>query len=267
MTTEKGEKDRVKSLEKALNLLIALSENGAPMSLDELTLTNGLTKTSCFRLLQTMKNLNFVDQNPENKHYHLGSRNISIGAAALNGLNLMPTALPFMQKLQQETGETVNLAILEGTEIVFVERLESKHILSTHHRIGDRLPVHCTCMGKSILAFLPQHKTDEVLRRIRFTPKAPGTITTREAFSKELEEVRQRGLAFNREELEQGLYAVAGPIRNHRGEAVASINIAFPGVRHQLRQAVETFSPLIIEACVEISKRMGFHGRNVPSPR
>jgi IclR family KDG regulon transcriptional repressor len=258
MTGDKDEKDRVKSLEKALNLLILLSKNPSAMSLDDLTHGSGLKKTSCFRLLQTMKNLNFVEQDPGSKNYYLGSRNISIGAAALNGLSLRRTALPYMQRLQEETDETVNLAILEGTEIVFVERLESKHILSTHHKIGDRLPLHCTCMGKTLLAFLPEHKTDEILSQIQFTRKTARTITSKEAFKKELKKVRDEGVAVNMEELEQGLCAVAGPIRNYSGEAIASINIAFPVVRHDPKQALTKFAPMIKQACLEISKSLGF---------
>jgi DNA-binding IclR family transcriptional regulator len=258
MTGERDEKDRIKSLEKALNLLIVLSKSKSALSLDELTRQTELKKTSCFRLLQTMKKLNFVEQDPGSKDYYLGSRNISIGAAALNGLSLRRTALPFMQSLQRETKETVNLAILEGTEVVFVERLESEHILSTHHKIGDRLPVHCTCMGKSILAFLPESKLEDVLREIRFTRRTPHTIASQEAFRKELKDVRDRGLAVNIEELEQGLCAVACAVRNYSGEAVASINIAFPVIRHDPEQAIKTFAPRLKQACMEISKSLGF---------
>ncbi|MEW6265842.1 MAG: IclR family transcriptional regulator [Thermodesulfobacteriota bacterium] len=258
MTENKDEKDRVKSLEKALGLLILLGDSSSSLSLDQLTQQAGLKKTSCFRLLRTMMRLGFVEQEAETKNYHLGSRNISIGAAALNSLSLRRTALPYMRELRKETGETVNLAILEGTEIVFVERLESEHILSTHHKVGDRLPVHCTCMGKSLLAFLPEHKLNEVLSQIRFTRRTPRTITSREAFLTELKKVRAQGLAVNVEELEPGLGAVAGPIRNHRGEAVASINIAFPTIRHDPKQAITRFAPKVKEACLAISRSLGF---------
>jgi len=258
MTEERDEKDRVKSLEKALNLLIVLSKSKSAMSLDDLTSEAGLKKTSCFRLLQTMKKLNFIEQEPGSKNYYLGRRNISIGAAALNGLSLRRTALPFMRELQRETKETVNLCVLEGTEIVFIERLESEHILNSHHNIGDRLPVHCTCMGKSILAFLPEQKVEDVLSEIRFTRRTPYTIASQEAFRKELEGVREKGMAVNVEELEQGLCAVACPIRNHIGEAVASINIAFPVIRHDPKQAFKRFSPKLKSACLKISKSLGF---------
>jgi DNA-binding IclR family transcriptional regulator len=259
MTVDRAGKDKVKSLEKALNLLILLSKSASAMSLDDLTHLAGIKKTSCFRLLQTMKRLNFVGQELDSKNYYVGNRNISIGAAALNGLNLRRTALPFMQRLQEETGETVNLSILEGTEIVFVERMESKHILSTRHKIGDRLPAHCTCMGKSILAFLPGPKADQILKQIQFIRKTPRTITSIEAFKRELEEVRSRGLALSIEELEQGLCAVAGPVRDHSGEAIGSINIAFPMIRYKPQEALRTFGPKIEHACLEISKSLGFY--------
>jgi DNA-binding IclR family transcriptional regulator len=252
------QKDGVKSLEKALNLLVVLSRSDAAMGLDDLTRQAGLKKTSCFRMLQTMKNSNFVEQDAGTKRYRLGVRAISVGAAALKSLNLRRIALPLMEKLHSQSGETINLGILDGTEVVFAERLESKHILSTHHNIGDRLPVHCTCMGKCLLAFLSDTKRSEILRRIRFDSRTGRTITSPEVFEKELEKVRKTGLAVNNEELEQGLCAVSGPVRNYTGEAVASINIAFPLMRHDQAKAMKVFAPLVKDACAEVSRILGF---------
>ena len=117
-----------------------------------------------------------MEQAPKSKLYRLGPRNVSLGAAAMKGMTLRRLARPFMRKLQEMSRETVNLSVLDGAEVVFVERLEAGHIVSTHHRIGDRLPVHCTCMGKAILAFLPEAGLEAVLTRITFEQKTEKTL-------------------------------------------------------------------------------------------
>lgn len=254
----RSQNDRVKSLEKGLNLLLLLSRQEGALSLERITRLSGLNKTTCFRLLKTMQDMGFVDQEPGSKLYRLGPRNISLGAAALQGLSLRSLALPFMQRLRELTQETVNLSVLDGTEVVFIERLEAKHIISTHHRIGDRLPAHCACMGKAILAYLPPHKLQTVLDKIRFEKKTPNTLSDRGALERELEKVRQEGLAYNREELEKGLCAVAAPVLGHAGEAVAGLNVAFPLVRHDLHEAMDRFAPEVKRAAEGISKLLGF---------
>ena len=251
-------KDRVKSLEKGLHLLMILSQSKSNLSLDEVTKRSGYTKTACFRLLKTMQDLNFVEQHPQNSTYRLGPRNISVGAAALKNLSLRDLALPVMQRLQTSTGETINLSVLDQAEVVFIERLEATHIISTHHHIGDRLPVHCTSMGKALLAFLPQHQLDQVLQRIRFESKTEKTVISIDGLAKELVQVRKTGLARNNEELEQSLCAVAAPVLDHMAQPVAALNIAFPLIRHQFKEAVDQYGPQVKQAAKDISKLLGY---------
>jgi IclR family pca regulon transcriptional regulator len=253
-----ADKERVKSLEKGLRLLVLLSRQESPLSLDEITRLSGFKKTVCFRLLQTMKDLNFVEQDSKTKNYRLGWQNISIGAATLKDLSLRRVALPFMQKLRQDTGETVNLAILEGTDIVFVERLEADHILGTRNRIGERLPVYCTCMGKAILAFMPPSRQEEIISKIDFRPLTGRTLTTPEQLRRELARVRSEGVAVNDEELEDGLCAIGAPLMDYTGFAVAALNVAFPTFRHSKEKALRNFAPAVKEASRKISTLLGY---------
>lgn len=257
---EKVDKERVKSLEKALNLLILLSRQAEEMSLDELSREADISKTSCFRLLQTMRRQNFVEQSPHSKKYKLGRRNISIGAAALSKQSVRALALPYMNRLRAETEETVNLAVLDGTEIVFVERIEGSFIVNSNLRVGSRLPVYCSSMGKALLAYLPTHKLDRIIGAIKFERKTSKTIDSRELLLEELAAIRKAGVAINNEELEKGLFAVAGPIRDHSGEAVAALNISFLLVRHGREKAIGKFIPVVKEACQDISTTLGYNG-------
>lgn len=246
-----------KTLTNGLNLLILLSRQETAASLDELTKLSKLSKTACFRLLATLKELNFVEQDAQTKCYRLGAQNISIGASALNSLGLRHVAMPFMEELRTLSNETVNMAILEGTEIVFVARLEANHIINTRHRIGERLPAYCTCQGKAIMAFSPPDKLEKMLGQIEFKAATEQTITTLQDFRTELALIRRRGIATNAQELEKGLCAVAAPILDYTGYALASLNIAFPLLRHSEQEAIDDFAPAVAKACQEISRMLG----------
>lgn len=256
---KKGDKERVKSLEKALNLLIILSRQSEDISLDLLSREAGISKTSCFRLLQTMKGLNFVAQSPRSKQYRLGPRNISIGAAALNRQSVRDLALPHMNRLRSETDETINLSVLDGDEIVFIERIEGRFIVNSNLKVGSRLPVHCSSMGKAMLAYLPEFELEQIMAGTRFEKKTANTIGTEGRLLEELEAIRKSGVAINDEELEKGLFAVAGAIRDHSGEAVAALNISFPLVRHDRENAMQEFVPIVKKACREISALLGYN--------
>jgi len=253
------DRDHVKSLEKGLALVCLLSRHGAPLKLENLVKLSGMKKTSCFRILQTLARLDFVAQDPETRGYTIGPAMVSIGLSALaSRRGVREQALPYMKEIREKTGATVNLGILSGPDIIFVERLRSAYIMEANLRVGSRLSAHCSSMGKAILAHLPEPELEEILRQIRFDRKTKGTITSIEALKRELEEIRRKGYAVNNEELEKGLFAIAAPVRNHAGTAVAALNISFPLMRHSKQEALRIFVPLIMGACRKISLSLGF---------
>ncbi len=258
MNSDSKGRNHIRALEKGLELLILLSRHDTELSLERLSKEAGFSKTTCFRLLQTMRRLNFVTQSAETKGYQLGPRNISIGTAALDRQSVRTIAVPYMRRIRAQTNETVNLTILDGAEVVFVERIEANFIVNSNLYVGSRLPVHCSSMGKAILAYLPENKLVEVLDKLVFQPRTAKTITSRSRFIEELAGIRTTGTAINNEELEKGLFAIAGPIRDHSGEAIAAMNISFPLVRHHIQDALADFVPIIKETCIEISSLLGF---------
>ena len=258
MNSDPKSRNHIRALEKGLELLIFLSRQDKEVSLERLSKKAGFSKTTCFRLLQTMRRLNFVTQSAETKCYQLGPRNISIGTAALDRQSVRSIAVPYMRRIRAQTNETVNLTILDGVEVVFVERIEANFIVNSNLYVGSRLPVHCSSMGKAILAYLPEDKLSEVLDKLDFQPRTAKTITSRSQLIEELAGIRTTGMAINNEELEKGLFAIASPIRDHSGEAIAAMNISFPLVRHHIQDTLADFEPIIKAACVEISCLLGF---------
>ena len=252
------DKDHIKSVEKCFVILDYLHAGRRLMTLDEITQATGYKKTTCFRLLKTLRTLGIVELSPATKKYQYGPRLAAIGLTALKNMNLRNTALPILQQLRDETGETVNLTILSRSEILYVERIMSDYLVNVNVNIGDRLPVHCASMGKAILAYLPEDRLDTILSSISFEKKTNNTIVSRSELLRELEQIRSKGYAVNDEELEKGLRAVAAPIFNYTGEAFAATNIAWTTARHPERRTFSEYAVKIVAAAEKISRLMGF---------
>jgi IclR family pca regulon transcriptional regulator len=205
-----------------------------------------------------MLSLEILEQDLKTKSYQFGPRLVSIGLAALKNMSLIKIALPILQKLRHETRETVNLSILSGSEIVFVERLMSNYIVNLNVNVGDRLPVYCASMGKVILAFMNPNDAGRIMANLNFEARTKRTIIDLNSLKKELTEIKIKGFAINDEELEKGLRAVAAPIFKHTGEAFAAINITWTTARHPSRKTFEIFTPQIMAAAEKISALMGY---------
>lgn len=250
------DRDYIQSIERCFTILDHLSSPDSPLSLEDLTQKTGLNKTTCFRFLKTMRQLGLVEQ--DRKTYHLGQKIVSLGLKALKGLNIRQEALPVMQKLREETGETVNLSLLSGTEIIFIERVMSDYIVNSNINVGDRLPVYCASMGKVILAYMSEERAAAIISQLKFKAKTERTISSPTSLKKELTEIRDRGYAINNEELEKGLRAVAAPIIDYTGEAFAAINVAWTTARRPFKRTFTDFAEKVVEAAEKISLAMGF---------
>lgn len=252
------DRDHIQSIERCFTILNFLSSTHSILTLESLTQKTGLNKTTCFRFLKTMRRLGLVEQNPDKKTYQLGPAVVSLGLKALKGMNLRHAALPVMQNLRNETEETVNLSLLSGTEIIFIERLMSDYLVNANINVGDRLPVYCASMGKVILAFLSEEHAAEIISQLEFKGRTGRTIISHALLEKELAAIRARGYALNDEELERGLRAVAAPIIGYSGEAFAAINIAWTTARRPSRRTFTDFAGKVVAAAEKISLAMGY---------
>jgi IclR family transcriptional regulator, pca regulon regulatory protein len=258
------DRDYIKSLEKGIHLISLISQHGSPLRLEDLVKRSGMKKTSCFRILQTLTRSEFVVRAGDDASYFVGPKLISIGLSAFDRMGIREAALPFMKDIRLRTGTTVNLAVLSGPEVIFVERLQSAYIVETNLRVGSRISAHVSSLGKAMLAFLPDAEVDPILDVLHFEKKTPKTITSVSALKQELREIRRRGFALNNEELEKGLFGIAAPLRNYSGAAVAAMNISFPLLRHSKKEAIEKFCPLVLDACRNISLSLGFQESQPP---
>ena len=211
------------SLERGLAILSQFSTDRRLIGVSEVANELGLTRSTAHRYIATLARLGYLRRDPASRKYILGPRVLDLGFTAINSMELRDVAAPHLRRLCDETGHTVNMAILDDVDIVYVERLRASRRLQNEIdldlHVGSRLPAYCTSMGKVLLAFLPDAERDELLSRVTFARRGPNTLTSKDALLAELRRVRAAGIAVNNEELAYGLRSVAvpGARRGRRG--------------------------------------------------
>ena len=240
-----------------MQILEAFTEGTSSLSLTEIASSVGLDKSTTFRFAHTLEKLGYLERNPETKQYRPGLRVLRLGFAALNSLDIAQIAQPHLKALSAECGETANMTVRDGAEIVYVVRIKTRQIISANLQVGSRLPVYCTCMGKAQLIDLSRQELDALLGEGPYPKIGPNTITTLDALIVELDQVRQQGYAVNDEELAAGLRAVAAPVRHRNGEIVAAINISVPTARASRQELEQVLAPMVTETAREISLALG----------
>jgi len=226
-STEVGE---VRTLERGLHLLETLSE-AETLSLSELARRTELSPSTAYRLLETLRRRGFADWDEGRGLWKVGLRAYQVGSAFLTRGGLVDAAMLEMEKLVDELNETVNLAVLDGKEAVYIAQVEGRQLIRMFTRIGARAPLYCTGVGKALLM---EHSDSDVRRILgsgpfkRYTNK---TLTSPEAFLRALSEARTKGYALDNQEREDGVRCIATPLRDNWGKVVAAISLSAPASR------------------------------------
>jgi DNA-binding IclR family transcriptional regulator len=218
----------IRSLATALDLLDCLADE-PELGVAELGRRLGIAKSSAHRILKTLAARGYVRQVPETRTYRLGIRLHELGEIVASRSQLRDLALPLLESIRTQTGETVHLAVPEGGQMFYVERLESYHGLRFSSRVARMRPIHLTSSGKAVAAFNPS--VADAAIAMGFIQRTPRTIRTMEQFVRCLAETRSRGYAFSIEEDEPGLASVAAPVLDRTGVARAAISVAGPVTR------------------------------------
>jgi IclR family transcriptional regulator, pca regulon regulatory protein len=250
------------SLERGLAILSAFTPELPELGISELARELGLSRSTSHRYVATLTRLGYLQQNTATRKYRLGPRVLDLGLSAINSMELRQISSPHLQQLSDETGRTVNMAILDGADIVYIERCRTsgpgQREIDLALHVGSRLPAYCTSMGKVLLAYLPAAEQAALIDGIDFVDRGPNTITTRGALAAELERVRNSGVAVNNEELAYGLRSIAVPVWGQAGEVVAAINLAVHRSAGSIDDLVDRLSPMLHRAAAEISARLGY---------
>jgi DNA-binding IclR family transcriptional regulator len=225
-------KSPIQVIERMIKLLDVLSYYHDPVSLKQLALETGLHPSTAHRILGAMAMSGFVER-ADPGTYRLGIRLLELGNLVKSRINIRDSAQPLMQQLHQQIGESVNLGVRQGDEIVYVERTSSgRSSVRVVHLVGARAPLHVTAVGKLYLVEDGIEKIRDYAKRTGLPRYTATSITTLPLLEKELDRVRRHGVAFDNEEIEQGLRCIAAPVRDDTGELVAGLSVSAPAERH-----------------------------------
>lgn len=243
-----------KTLLKGIQVLEALSASPAPRGVSELAAELGITKANAHRLLRTLVAAGYAVQDETTGRYSLSLRMWEKGVAALSGLELSDVARPRLRELSEEADESVQLAVLQGSDIVYIDKADSRHPLRATTQIGSRVPAYCVSTGKTLLA-----STDGALSRLRFPLKrfTATTIGSRELLEKELAQVIREGFAVNRGEWREGIWGIAAPIHDAQGMPVAAVDVWGPELRFR-GTATRRLARLVVACASDISRSLGY---------
>ncbi|MGH2382836.1 MAG: IclR family transcriptional regulator [Candidatus Limnocylindria bacterium] len=243
-------------VDRVVDILETFTQLGPELGVSEISRALNLKKATAHRLLASLRRRGLVAQNPATRRYRLGMKLWELGSMATNHVEWIDRVKPFLQQLTERTGETTHLAVLSDGQVLYVDKVESAHSLRMPSQVGRRLPVHCTGIGKALVAFLPAEVLSGLIARRGMASFTPNTITDRRRLADELEGVRSRGYSIDNEEIEEGLVCIGAPVRDHTAHVVAAISIAGPSSR--LRpDRVPSHAEAVVEAANTMSATLG----------
>jgi len=249
------------SLERGLAVLGCFTPSRPVLGIANIASDLGMSRPTTHRYVTTLAQLGYLERDASRK-YRLGLRVTDLGMSALKSTALREHAHPYLQELHRDTNFTVSLAILDGGEIVYVDRLESsrpgQHKIDLDLHARSRLPAYCTAIGKLLLAYLPENEQAELITEMKLTKQGPNTIASKKALASELEQIRDEGLAVDDEELALEVQAIAAPVRSEGGEVIAAVNLVGARSTITVNELVVSLSPRLVSTADRISFRLGY---------
>lgn len=245
---------------KALDVLEFLAAKEEPVPVAEIARGCGQSRPTAYRLLTTLQHRKYVS-NDGNGRYSLGTKILGLSKHVIDSLDFHQIAIPELNNLTRISEETTHFAILDQGEALYVAKIESTQPVRMHSTVGARNPLHCTAVGKAMLAFLPADERAELLNKLVLTKRTQNTITSRAVLAEHLEQIHRQGFAIDDVENEEGIRCVAAPVFNHEGYVAGAISISGPAYRIPISKLKEV-SKLVIPACEAVSRKLGYASNN-----
>jgi DNA-binding IclR family transcriptional regulator len=256
---------RIQAIERAVAILNAFSMDDPELGVTELAERVGLHKSTVHRFMVNLEAAGLVERNPRSGRYRLGLHIFELGGLVMQQMNLWDEALPFLESLVRDTGETGHLAVLDGGEAIYIERVEARRALRVPSAIGRGYPAHATNLGKVLLADLPRERVAEIVAERGLAAYTPNTITDMTDLEAELERIRSHGYAVDNEEYDEGLRCIGAGVRDHSGHVVSALGIGGP-VTRITPERVEELAGLVTAAADGLSRRLGANQSGAYAP-
>lgn len=247
--------ESVAAVLKVFGLLQTLADRNET-GISDLSVRLAMPKATVYRFLQTMMTLGYVRQEADSERYGLTMKVFELGTKALQYPELIDLAKHHMQMLADKTGETVHLGTLIDSEIIYVHKVDSRHMLGMYSKVGRRAPLHCTAIGKVLMAWEQPERRALILQGAEFTKYRDKTIVEPAAFAQELARVKTQGFGEDREEFDDHIRCLGVPIFDRLNRPVAGMSISFPTFRYDPAREDEVVA-MLRDASRDISQRLG----------
>jgi len=252
-------KNVVQSVDRALSIMEVLSDYDEGLGITEISTKIDLHKSTVYRLLGTLIYKGFVKQDKATNKYKITFKLFELGNKAIQNIDILSIARPYIEELMEKVNEVVHLVLLEDEEIIYIDKVESHNTIRMHSNIGKRSPAYSTSVGKAIMAYLNEDRIKEIWNNSDIKKHTEHTITDFDKFIEELEGIRKIHYAIDDQENELGVRCIGAPIFNHKSEPIAAISISGPTSR-VTRESVEKTAKWVIKYAKLISKELGYKG-------
>jgi len=247
---------QVQSLTRGLSILEALARAEGGLTLTDVGQRVALPPSTTHRLLATLEKMGYVFQAGDLGLWYVGLQAFAVGSSFLANRDFVAQSHPYMRRLMEQSGETANLGILDGTEAVFVDQVQCREMMRTIVKLGSRVPLHASGVGKAIFASLPDAQIDAILK-VKGLPRiTPNTITAPETMWASIRVIRQRGWSFDDEEHALGTRCVAAPIYDEHAETMGAISLAGPSSRLP-DDRIKTLGTIVAHTAEELTRHLG----------
>jgi len=248
---------RIHVIDRAAQILDSFGFEHQELSVSEIGAKTHLHRSTAHRILMALEYNDLIQQNPENGKYRLGIKLFRLGHQAVSHLNLREICRSFLNRVMEETKETVHLAVLDEDQVLYLDKVEGPHALRMPSRVGRRIPTYCTSLGKAMLSCFDDQEVKNILRVQVLRPYTANTVKTLNQLLTDLRMIRKRGYAVDNEEIEIGLRCVGAPIKDYSGIMVGAISVAAPSARLSSPK-ISTIGRLVVATAEEISEKLGY---------
>jgi DNA-binding IclR family transcriptional regulator len=236
--------------------ILNLFKDHAQLTFQEIIDLSGIPKTSVYRMLLSLEEMEFLEKGPDSK-YRLGLIFLKFGHLVSSRLDIRKIALPIMQELHDDIGEAINLIVKQGDEAIYIEKIDTNQKVRLYTAIGRRSPLYAGACARVILSFLPDSEIQTYIETVELKPFAKGTITDKKDLFKTISQAKKEGYTISFSELEDYTAAIAAPIFDHKGDVIAGLSIAGLEANYQ-NENIPIFAVKIKEATEKISECLGY---------
>lgn len=250
--SEKG----VQVIDRVFDILELLSLEKEGLGVTEIGNRVGLHKSTVHRILSAMAERGYVEKIPSKSLYRIGLKLVEVGSVYLNSIELKTEASPYLRELAAKLKQPVHLAILDGTDAVYIDKVDAINSIRLYSQIGRRIPVYCSALGKSLLSGMTDKELDETAEKCSFTKYTASTLD-RAGFMRQVREAGKMGWSVDNEEHEEGIRCIAAPVYDYRKKVIAAVSVAGPSLVFS-REGDAAVAMDVKDAAAKISARMGY---------